>query len=114
MIVKAALAGDLPWHIEYRALLSDGGVVWLEKRTTLLRNPFTNQQTIVGLVWDISIRKRAEEVLRLADVRKNDFLATPSYELWNLLAPIRSGLQILKQLVHDNERLDRTRKIMER
>lgn len=113
-IVKSALAGDLPWHIEYRALHPNGDVVWLEERATLLRDPLTNQQTVVGLVWDISTRKRAEEALRLADVRKNDFLATLSHELRNPLAPIRSGLQILKHLVHGNERLDRTRQIMER
>ncbi|MGI4778028.1 MAG: hybrid sensor histidine kinase/response regulator [Janthinobacterium lividum] len=112
--VKAALADDLPWHIEYRALHPNGDVVWLEERATLLRDANTDHQLVVGLVWDISTRKRAEEALRLADIRKNDFLATLSHELRNPLAPIRSGLQILKHLVHGNERLDRTRQIMER
>jgi signal transduction histidine kinase/CheY-like chemotaxis protein len=113
-MVRAAVAEGTPWHTEYRALHPDGKVVWLEERATSFRDPATDQQIFVGLVWDISIRKSAEEALRLADIRKNDFLATLSHELRNPLAPIRSGLQILKVLVQGDERLDRTRQIMER
>jgi PAS domain S-box-containing protein len=113
-MVRSAAAGGTPWHTEYRALRADGSVVWLEERASSSQHPDTGHQIIVGLVWDVSARKNAEEALRLADTRKNDFLATLSHELRNPLAPIRSGLQIIKLLVHGNERLDKTREIMER
>lgn len=113
-MVKASLAGLAPWHLEYRTLRSDGSVLWLEERASLSRDPDTDQQIVVGLAWDITQRKQAHEALELADVRKNDFLATLSHELRNPLAPIRSGLQIIKLLAKGNERLDKTRQVMER
>ena len=112
--VRAALASDASWHMRYRALHPDGGVVWLEERATSRRDSVTGHQFVTGLVLDISARKKAEEELQLADTRKNDFLATLSHELRNPLAPIRSGLQILKHLVPDDERINKTRLIMER
>jgi len=40
-------------------------------------------------------QRRAEEALKDADRRKDEFLATLSHELRNPLAPIRTGLQVL-------------------
>jgi signal transduction histidine kinase/ActR/RegA family two-component response regulator len=41
-------------------------------------------------------RARAEEALRIADHRKDEFLATLGHELRNPLAPLLTGLQLLK------------------
>ena len=41
-------------------------------------------------------RARAEESLRQADQRKDEFLATLGHELRNPLAPLLTGLQLLK------------------
>ena len=51
---------------------------------------------VVEFVLDVTERKRAEEALRQADRRKDEFLATLAHELRNPLAPIRNGLQILR------------------
>jgi len=51
-------------------------------------------------------RKRAEEaVQRLAEVdrRRNEFVAVLGHELRNPLAPIRSGLEVLKRVPEDNQ-----------
>jgi PAS domain S-box-containing protein len=56
--------------------------------------------TIVGcskIARDIADRRRAEEALREADRRKDDFLALLGHELRNPLAGIMNGAQVLNQ-----------------
>jgi two-component system CheB/CheR fusion protein len=50
----------------------------------------------VEYVVDISERVRFEEALREADRRKDEFLATLAHELRNPLAPIRAGLEVMR------------------
>jgi PAS domain S-box-containing protein len=47
-------------------------------------------------VTDITARKRADEALREADRRKDEFLATLSHELRNPLAPIGNSVELLR------------------
>ena len=51
---------------------------------------------IGGMAIDITDRIRAEEALKEADRRKDEFLATLAHELRNPLAPISNSLQMLK------------------
>jgi len=50
----------------------------------------------VCFVQDMSRVKQVEAELRLADRRKDEFLATLAHELRNPLAPIRNAVQVLK------------------
>ncbi len=59
-------------------------------------------------------RIRAEELLREADRRKNEFLAVLAHELRNPLAPIRNGLQILRLRASGEEPARRTLEMMDR
>ncbi|HEY7817078.1 MAG TPA: ATP-binding protein, partial [Vicinamibacteria bacterium] len=67
-----------------------------------------------GMAIDITQTKRAEEALKEADQRKDQFLATLAHELRNPLAPLRSGLQVMKLARNDPALVARTREIMER
>ncbi|MFT4174833.1 MAG: ATP-binding protein [Rhodocyclaceae bacterium] len=49
-----------------------------------------------AVLLDITQMKAAEQAMRDTDRRKDQFLATLSHELRNPLAPIRSGLEILR------------------
>ncbi len=50
----------------------------------------------VGAFVDITSIKNAEQALKEADRRKDEFLAILAHELRNPLAPIRNSLEVLK------------------
>lgn len=55
-----------------------------------------NVESVLGVTHDITQRKVFEEQLSDQARRKDEFLATLAHELRNPLAPIRTGLQVLK------------------
>jgi signal transduction histidine kinase/ActR/RegA family two-component response regulator len=59
-------------------------------------------------------RARAEESLRLADQRKDEFLATLGHELRNPLAPLLTGLELLKLAAQSDPTVERVSTTMER
>ena len=63
---------------------------------------------------DITARKAAEDALKLADRRKDEFLATLSHELRNPLAPVSNALRILQLKGPDEPEQIWARQIIER
>jgi len=63
---------------------------------------------------DITERKRAEDALREADRRKDEFLATLAHELRNPLAPVRNGLHLLRIVEPESPAAEQARAMMER
>ncbi|MDL2356667.1 MAG: ATP-binding protein [Pseudomonadota bacterium] len=66
------------------------------------------------LEHEMQVRHRAEQALLVADRRKDEFLATLAHELRNPLAPIRTGLDILRLRSGDAQATQRATDIMER
>jgi signal transduction histidine kinase/ActR/RegA family two-component response regulator len=66
------------------------------------------------LVRETRERREAEDALRLADQRKDEFLATLAHELRNPLAPLMSGLEIMQLTGPDSPASANARGIMER
>ena len=66
------------------------------------------------VVMDISARRQAEEALREADRRKDEFLAMLSHELRNPLAPIRNAVQLLRHLGPQDTKAEEVRDLIER
>ena len=63
---------------------------------------------------DTTERKAAEDALREADRKKDDFIALLAHELRNPLAPIRNGLQVIRLAGHDEVSRAQTQKMMDR
>ena len=80
-----------------------------------------DSRTVAVLFNDITARKRANDDLRRladelaeSDRRKTEFLATLAHELRNPLAPLSSGLQVMRLSADDPQAVERTRSMMER
>ncbi|MDI3290955.1 PAS domain S-box protein [Polyangium sp. 15x6] len=72
---------------------------------------------IVGigiLIQDVTDQKHAEEALREADRRKDEFLAMLAHELRNPLAPIKTAVEIQRRVELAEPRLLRSRAVIER
>ena len=86
-----------PYENEYRIVWPDGSVrvmhSWVDFEVDAAGRPIR----VIGTCQDITERKRAEEELRDADRRKDEFLAMLSHELRNPLAPILSAVEIIEQ-----------------
>ena len=69
---------------------------WMESRGRAEYAADGRPIKLFGLAIDITERRRTVEALQDADRRKDEFLATLAHELRNPLAPISSGVHILR------------------
>src|SRR5262249_46795797 len=78
------------WRGEFRAVRPrDGRVIWLEERGTVRLDPRTGKLVLDGLIWDVTERKLAEELLRASERRKTFLL-----DLDDALRPLVDPIQI--------------------
>lgn len=92
---------------------SDGECRWIQSVETVRANHEGKAEWVLGTNLDVTERLATAQALRDADRRKDEFLATLAHELRNPLAPVRTGLQVLK-LTADKDIAHRTQLMMER
>jgi PAS domain S-box-containing protein len=68
----------------------------------------------LALTRDVTARRQAEEALRDADRRKDEFIATLSHELRNPLAPLASALSVARMADMPGSQAAQMHEIMER
>jgi PAS domain S-box-containing protein len=94
---RLALTGSIgPYEKEY--FCQDGSRKWM-----LFSGASLGDGTMVEFCIDVTDRKQAEEALRDADRRKDEFLAMLSHELRNPLSPITNAVRLLHLGQDDTE-----------
>lgn len=110
-------AGSGHLAIDVRALLPSGAVRWLHIRLQIVFEEAEGRKVPVRGICaarDVTTEREAERQMREADRRKDEFIATLAHELRNPLAPIRTGLEILRRVGELPPASARTRDMMER
>ncbi len=103
-----------PWEDTFPLRSKDGDYRWFLSRATPIRDASGRVRRWFGTNTDITEQREAEEALKQADRRKDEFLATLAHELRNPLAPIRTSLEIIKRAGDTPALLEDARARMER
>jgi PAS domain S-box-containing protein len=93
---RHSLASGEPYEIEFRLRHHAGQYRWVLARALPIRDEAGAIRRWMGAATDIHDQKSTQEALRLADRRKDEFLAMLAHELRNPLAPISAGADLLR------------------
>ncbi|MBP1150321.1 MULTISPECIES: sensor histidine kinase [Methylocaldum] len=107
-------SADSAFDLELQGTRADGIFVTLHFRGAAYPRSQGRGIILRGILQDITEIKRAEEALREADRRKDEFLAMLAHELRNPLAPIRNAVQIMRKLGTEDPKLQWTRDVIDR
>jgi len=102
------------WEDTFPLRGRDGTYRWFLSRAIPIRDEAGNVLRWFGTNTDVTAQREAEEALRDADRRKDDFLATLAHELRNPLAPICNSLHILGLAQDLDPAVAKIREVMER
>jgi PAS domain S-box-containing protein len=94
--------------------IEDGKERWLSARGMATFDAEGKPERFFGFTLDTTEQKRAEERLREADRRKDEFIAMLGHELRNPLAAIRSATELIKLTSPEDGRLQRAHGVLER
>jgi len=112
--IRRMLARELPaFEIENRYVRKTGETLWAREFVSVLTNEAGEPAHLVVLITDTTHRHLAEEELKEADRCKDEFIATLAHELRNPLAPLRTGIEVMKT-AEDRGAWDRALGMMER
>lgn len=102
------------YDCDFRIVWPDGSVRWVSSIGDFHYDVHGIPVRMIGMLRDITDRKRAEEALREADRQKNEFIAMLGHELRNPLAPIRNAVQVMRKLDTPDPKLQWARDVVDR
>ncbi|HEY9199251.1 MAG TPA: chemotaxis protein CheB [Gammaproteobacteria bacterium] len=110
----SAVETESPFTAEFRIRHVNGSWRWTHVRAVPLHDENGRLRGYVGMNTDITERRNSEEALRQADRRKDEFMAALGHELRNLLAPMRTGMDLFERLLPDDPKLQQIRRLNDR
>jgi PAS domain S-box-containing protein len=108
-MLRRVMRSRSPEVMEFAYLYPNGSSAWIEVRAS----PAMDGGLAV-FFRDVTNRRQAEEKLRDADRRKDEFLAMLAHELRNPLAPIGAAAELLQMVKLDEARVRQTSQIIGR
>ncbi len=112
--IQASWDSGEVWEDTFPMRGKDGAYRWFLSRALPVHDGSGRIVRWFGTNTDITERRQAEEALREADRRKDEFIALLAHELRNPLAPLRHGLEIQRLAGTDLTALEQARTMMER
>jgi len=109
-----ALTALQPFEHQFRFRRGDGEYRWMMSVALPQFNPAGKFAGYTGATFDITSLKQAEDGLRTADQRKDQFIAMLAHELRNPLGPITNLVQMLKTADLDTRTVDWAHQVLER
>ncbi|MBC7500573.1 MAG: PAS domain-containing protein [Herminiimonas sp.] len=111
---KSALAEGELWELTFPLRSSEGEFRTFYSRAAPLRDEAGTILQWFGTNTDVTEIKAAQDELKAASARKDDFLAMLAHELRNPLAPISTAAELLKITRLDEARVKQTASIISR
>jgi signal transduction histidine kinase/ActR/RegA family two-component response regulator len=99
--IHQAIRGRSTFELEHRVIRADGSVGWTFSRAIPVMDSHGQVVEWFGAAKDVTERKHAEEDLREAAHRKDEFIAVLAHELRNPLAPLINSVQLLRRAASD-------------
>ncbi|HYE73341.1 MAG TPA: ATP-binding protein, partial [Blastocatellia bacterium] len=123
-----ALENDEEYSIDFRLITAEGNVRWLHDQGFVYRNEQGKPIRMIGVVQDVTAKKRAEverelrlvqerelrEVAEAASRSKDEFLAVISHELRSPLNAMLGWTRVLQGRLNDTETLAHGLEVIER
>jgi PAS domain S-box-containing protein len=98
---QALARGDIVvYENEKRYIRSDGELIWVITNVTMVRDEEGSPLHTIGMVQDITERKRAEDEIRTSEVRYRSFVANSTEGIWRIESkqPIDTNLPLNEQI----------------
>lgn len=112
-LTEAGQRGE-PWEAKFPLKRKDGEWRWFLARAIPSRNDEGVITRWFCTCTDITDLRQAEEALKVADQRKDSFLAILAHELRSPLAPLRNGVELLGLLEPHDPEGKRVQEMMQR
>ena len=123
-LISAAMNGQASYHEDLPLVVSRKGFAeqaWFTFSYSPVRDDSGCVAGMFCAVWETTQKvlaerslRESEEQLREAGRRKDEFLALLAHELRNPLAPIRTGLELIRVAGNSTAAVERVRAVMER
>lgn len=82
-------------HLETKMIKKDGRIIDVDISLSVLKNPEGETIGSIGVIRDITERKKVEETLKETMEMKSQFISTVSHELRTPLAAMKEGIAIV-------------------